>query len=63
MMTSCLAGSKQWISNSIEAGVFLVMANADITKGYKGITTFIVDRNTPGLEIGKKENKVCGGGG
>lgn len=51
-------GTKQWISNSVEAGVFLVMANADVTKGYKGITTFIVDRDTPGLEIGKKENKL-----
>lgn len=40
--------------------MFLVMANADITKGYKGITTFIVDRDTPGLHIGKKENKVRG---
>eukprot|EP01137_Pigoraptor_chileana_P012583 Opistho-2@65120 len=51
-------GSKCWISNSEEAGVFLVMANADPSKGYRGITCFIVDRDTPGFEIGKKEDKL-----
>jgi short/branched chain acyl-CoA dehydrogenase len=34
------------------------MANADPGKGYKGITCFIVDRDTPGLSIGKKEDKL-----
>ena len=29
------------------------------SKGYKGITSFIVERDTPGLHIGKKEHKVC----
>eukprot|EP01136_Pigoraptor_vietnamica_P028530 Opistho-1_new@7543 len=53
-----LNGSKCWISNSEEAGVFLVMANADPSKGYRGITCFIVDRDTPGFEIGKKEEKL-----
>eukprot|EP01134_Creolimax_fragrantissima_P008515 CFRG8515T1 len=53
-----LNGTKQWISNSVEAGVFLVMANADPSKGYRGITTFLVDRDTPGLSVGKKERKL-----
>ncbi|XP_063534563.1 short/branched chain specific acyl-CoA dehydrogenase, mitochondrial isoform X2 [Cydia strobilella] len=51
-------GSKMWISNSDVAGVFLVMANADPSKGYKGITCFIVERNTPGLSVAKPENKL-----
>uniref|UniRef100_A0A3B3TZB8 Short/branched chain specific acyl-CoA dehydrogenase, mitochondrial n=1 Tax=Poecilia latipinna TaxID=48699 RepID=A0A3B3TZB8_9TELE len=51
-------GSKMWISNAEHAGVFLVMANVDPSAGYRGITCFIVDRDTPGLEICKKENKL-----
>ncbi|KAI2658191.1 Short/branched chain specific acyl-CoA dehydrogenase, mitochondrial [Labeo rohita] len=51
-------GSKMWISNAEHAGVFLVMANAEPTAGYRGITCFIVDRDTDGLHIGKKENKL-----
>lgn len=51
-------GSKLWISNSDVAGVFLVMANAKPEAGYKGITCFVVDRDAPGLTIGKKEDKL-----
>ncbi|XP_060749559.1 short/branched chain specific acyl-CoA dehydrogenase, mitochondrial isoform X1 [Tachysurus vachellii] len=51
-------GSKMWISSAEYAGVFLVMANADPSAGYRGITCFIVDRDTEGLHIGKKENKL-----
>ncbi|XP_033466557.1 short/branched chain specific acyl-CoA dehydrogenase, mitochondrial [Epinephelus lanceolatus] len=51
-------GSKMWISNAEHAGVFLVMANVDPSAGYRGITCFIVDRDSQGLEIGKKENKL-----
>ena len=50
-------GSKMWITNSYEAEVFLVFANIDPSKGYKGITCFIVDKSM-GVEIGKKEKKV-----
>uniref|UniRef100_A0A2K5WFI1 Short/branched chain specific acyl-CoA dehydrogenase, mitochondrial n=1 Tax=Macaca fascicularis TaxID=9541 RepID=A0A2K5WFI1_MACFA len=53
-----LNGSKMWVSSAEYAGLFLVMANVDPTIGYKGITTFIVDRDTPGLHIGKPENKL-----
>lgn len=52
-------GNKMWISNAKYAGVFFVMANVNPSAGYKGITCFIVDRDTPGLTIGKNEDK-CG---
>ncbi|KAG5683670.1 hypothetical protein PVAND_012937 [Polypedilum vanderplanki] len=51
-------GTKMWISNSDLADVFLLMANADPSKGYKGITTFILEKNMEGLSIGKKEDKL-----
>lgn len=51
-------GSKMWISNAEHAGVFLVMANVDTSAGYKGITCFVVDKNTTGLEVGRKEDKL-----
>jgi len=53
-----LNGTKLWISNSDVAGVFLVMANANPSAGYKGITCFVVDRDSEGLTIGKKEDKL-----
>ncbi|XP_068955258.1 short/branched chain specific acyl-CoA dehydrogenase, mitochondrial isoform X3 [Petaurus breviceps papuanus] len=53
-----ISGSKMWISNAEYAGVFLVMANANLNMGYRGITCFIIDRDTEGLHIGKKENKL-----
>nr|XP_020664404.1 short/branched chain specific acyl-CoA dehydrogenase, mitochondrial [Pogona vitticeps] len=51
-------GSKMWISFAEQAGVFFVMANANPSAGYKGITCFIVDRDTEGVHVGKKENKL-----
>ncbi|KAM5271927.1 short/branched chain specific acyl-CoA dehydrogenase, mitochondrial [Ctenodactylus gundi] len=51
-------GSKLWISNAGHAGIFLVFANVDPAAGYKGITCFLVDRDTEGLVIGKPENKL-----
>jgi alkylation response protein AidB-like acyl-CoA dehydrogenase len=53
-----LNGSKLWISNAKEAGVFLVFANADASKGYKGITAFMVDAKTPGITVGSPESKL-----
>lgn len=53
-----LNGSKFWITNAHEAGVYVVMANADFSKGYKGITAFVVERDNPGLTVGKKEDKL-----
>jgi alkylation response protein AidB-like acyl-CoA dehydrogenase len=51
-------GTKQWITNGNEAGIFLVMANVDPSAGYKGITCFVVDRNTPGFKVHAPENKL-----
>jgi short/branched chain acyl-CoA dehydrogenase len=53
-----LNGSKSWITNSKESGLFIVMANANPSVGYKGITAFIIERSNPGLSIGKKEDKL-----
>lgn len=47
-----------WITNSMEAGFFIVFANLYPDKGYKGITAFIVPRDTPGFSIAKKEKKL-----
>lgn len=51
-------GSKMWITNSMEAGFFIVFANLFPEKGYKGITAFIVDKENPGFSIAKKEKKL-----
>ncbi|KAG1680844.1 Short/branched chain specific acyl-CoA dehydrogenase, mitochondrial [Nymphon striatum] len=51
-------GSKLWISNAEYADIFLVFANAIPSEGYKGITCFLIERNTPGLTIGKPEDKL-----
>jgi len=53
-----LSGKKLWISSALEAGLFIVFATVDSAAGYRGITAFVVDRNTPGLSIGKKEDKL-----
>jgi alkylation response protein AidB-like acyl-CoA dehydrogenase len=53
-----LTGRKFWITNGAEAGMFIVFANTDFAKGYKGITGFIVERDFPGFAVGKKENKL-----
>lgn len=53
-----LNGTKAWITNSYEAGLYVVFANADPSKGYKGISAFLVSRDNPGIKIGKKEDKV-----
>lgn len=51
-------GTKMWISNSDVAGMIIVFANVDHSKGYKGITSFIVDRETEGFSVAKKEDKL-----
>lgn len=51
-----LNGSKQWISSSDIADMFLVFANTDFSKGYKGITCFLVPREK--VQVGKKEEKL-----
>jgi alkylation response protein AidB-like acyl-CoA dehydrogenase len=53
-----LSGQKLWITNAAEAGVFIIFATVDPSKGYKGITAFIVERSFPGFSVGKKEDKL-----
>lgn len=53
-----LDGQKLWITNAAEAEIFIVMANLDPSKGYKGITSFVVERSFPGFTVGKKEDKL-----
>ena len=53
-----LNGTKQWISNAGEADVYTVIAVTDKTKGPRGASAFIVDKDTPGFSFGKKENKL-----
>ena len=53
-----LSGRKMWITNGAEAGIYIVFANADPSKGYKGITAFIVERDFKGFSVGKKEDKL-----
>ncbi|KAH7921714.1 acyl-CoA dehydrogenase NM domain-like protein [Leucogyrophana mollusca] len=50
-------GSKMWITNSAEAEIFLIFANTDPSKGYKGITCFIATKDM-GIQIAKKEQKL-----
>jgi alkylation response protein AidB-like acyl-CoA dehydrogenase len=56
--TWILDGRKLWITNGAEAGLFVVFANSDFAKGYKGITAFAVERGFTGFGVGKKEDKL-----
>uniref|UniRef100_A0A1I7S0M1 Short/branched chain specific acyl-CoA dehydrogenase, mitochondrial n=1 Tax=Bursaphelenchus xylophilus TaxID=6326 RepID=A0A1I7S0M1_BURXY len=51
-------GTKLWITNSSHAELFLVMANVDPSKGYRGITCFLVEKTAPGLSVGRPEDKL-----
>jgi butyryl-CoA dehydrogenase/short/branched chain acyl-CoA dehydrogenase len=53
-----LNGRKLWISNAAEAGLFIVFTTVDPAAGYKGITAFLLERDTPGFTVGKKEDKL-----
>lgn len=53
-----LNGSKMWISNAALADIFVVFVNADPSRGYRGITTFVLERSMSGLSIGPPEDKL-----
>jgi len=53
-----LTGRKLWITNGAEAGLYIVFATVDPSKGYKGITAFVVERSADGFAVGKKEDKL-----
>ena len=53
-----LNGQKCWITNASHARFYVIFATKDTAMKHKGIGAFIVDRDTPGLRIGKKEDKL-----
>ena len=53
-----LTGRKLWITNAMEAGLFIVFANLKPEAGYRGITAFLIERGAPGFTVGKKEDKL-----
>ncbi len=53
-----LDGIKNWITNGKNADTYFVQAMTDKSKGHKGISTFLVDKGTPGLDTGVKEDKL-----
>src|SRR5437660_1333391 len=53
-----LNGRKLWITNAAESGFFLLFANANPEAGYRGVTAFLIERDFPGFQVGKKEDKL-----
>ncbi|MEW9501505.1 acyl-CoA dehydrogenase family protein [Jeotgalibacillus marinus] len=53
-----LNGSKHYITNALDGNIFTVMAVTDSSKGVKGITSFIVEKNFPGFVLGSVEQKM-----
>ncbi|MBN2288228.1 MAG: acyl-CoA dehydrogenase family protein [Candidatus Glassbacteria bacterium] len=53
-----LNGTKQWITNGCEAHTYTVFAKTDKSRGARGISAFVVEKGTPGLSFGKKEDKL-----
>jgi alkylation response protein AidB-like acyl-CoA dehydrogenase len=53
-----LTGRKLWITNALEADLFIVFANGEPAAGYRGITAFVVERSFEGLTVGRKEDKL-----
>jgi alkylation response protein AidB-like acyl-CoA dehydrogenase len=53
-----LSGRKTWISNANESRLFIVFATVDPGAGYRGITAFLVEHDTPGFSVGHKEDKL-----
>ncbi|HHV36589.1 MAG TPA: acyl-CoA dehydrogenase [Candidatus Cloacimonetes bacterium] len=53
-----LNGTKQWITNGGEAGIYTVFAMTDRSRGARGASCFIVEKDTPGFSFGKKEDKM-----
>ncbi len=53
-----LNGQKLWTTNGAEAGIFIIFATLNRELGYKGVTAFLVERESPGFTVGKKEDKL-----
>jgi butyryl-CoA dehydrogenase/short/branched chain acyl-CoA dehydrogenase len=53
-----LDGQKIFVTNAAEADLFLVFASVDPDQGYRGISSFLIEKGTDGFEIGKRESKL-----
>ncbi len=53
-----LNGTKTWVTNGSHAGLCIIFAKTDVAAGGKGITAFLVELGTPGLKIGRHEDKM-----
>ncbi len=53
-----LNGTKTWVTNGSAAGVYIIFAKTDPAAAGKGITAFLVEPSTPGLKIGRHEDKM-----
>jgi acyl-CoA dehydrogenase len=53
-----LNGEKSWITNATLASFYVVFATSDPAKRHKGIAAFVVPRDSPGLRVGKHEDKL-----
>jgi alkylation response protein AidB-like acyl-CoA dehydrogenase len=53
-----LNGSKNWVTNGLQAGIYLIFAKTDRAAGAHGISAFIVEKGSPGLVLGKPEDKM-----
>jgi alkylation response protein AidB-like acyl-CoA dehydrogenase len=53
-----IRGDKQFITQGSTAGTYVIMASTDPSQGTRGISAFVVDRDTPGLSVGKLEKKL-----
>jgi acyl-CoA dehydrogenase len=53
-----ITGQKRWITNGGVASFYTVFAREEGTTRHKGVTCFVVERQAPGLSVGKKENKM-----
>jgi len=53
-----LSGSKLWITSAAESQLFIVFATVDPSLGHRGITAFLIERDTPGFSVGAKEDKL-----
>ncbi len=53
-----ITGRKLWITNALEADLFIVFATVNPEAGYRGITAFLVERGFPGFTVGGKEDKL-----
>ncbi len=51
-------GTKQWITAGGQCSFYVVFAHTDLSQKHKGMSAFVVDRDSPGLEVGKKEDMM-----